>query len=246
MLRNCLAGGCPQRPFRLIVVTGRGWQRMHGDSSVHSAACRPEHPITADCPADCLAPVLPSRILGRLARAEGRHGGEAVASCGPPATVGDVVRLCRQGRLGEIGGLGPLSIREIGNSLVSRGLAAAAGGGDMIMSGCPVDCLRSVMSGRVLNRLARADGRGVPVAPCGPPATVGDVVRLYRQGQLGEIAGLGARSITEIEAGLVFAGLLLDVSPPPRQQPHARRTTTPDPAATTLGGPVRRPGHGPG
>ena len=103
------------------------------------------------------------------------------------------------------------------------------------MPGCPVDCLRTVISGQVLNRLARADGRGVPVAPCGPPATVGDVVRLYRQGRLGEIAGLGARSITEIEAGLVFAGLLLDGSAPARRQPHARRTTAPVPAATTAG-----------
>ena len=88
-----------------------------------------------------------------------------------------------------------LSVRDIGISLVSRGLAAA-GDGDAIMAGCPVDCLRTVISGPVLNRLARADGRGVPVAPCGPPATVGDVVRLYRQGRLGEIAGLGARSIS--------------------------------------------------
>ena len=121
------------------------------------------------------------------------------------------------------------------------------------MPGCPVDCLRTVISGQVLNRLARADGRGVPVAPCGPPATVGDVVRLYRQGRLGEIAGLGARSITEIEAGLVFAGLLLDGSARARRQPHARRTTAPVPAATAgVGHPaapgsrIRRPGHGPG
>jgi len=92
-------------------------------------------------------------------------------------------------------------------------------------------------------------------SPSGPPhrgrrermaATVGDVARLYRQGWLGEIAGLGARGITEIEAGLVFAGLLLDAGPPPRQQPHARRTMTPARAAGTPDCPVRRPGHGPG
>jgi hypothetical protein len=120
------------------------------------------------------------------------------------------------------------------------------------MADCPVDCLRTVISGRVLNRLARADGRGVLVAPCGPPATAGDVVRLYRQGRLGEIAGLGTRSITEIEAGLVFAGLLLERSTPAPPQPHARRTSTAAPAAAgprrsaTLGGQMRRPGHGPG
>ena len=200
---------------------------MHGDHPVHSVACRPEHPVTADCPVDCLAPLLPSRVFNRLARAEGRRG-EAVAPCGAPATVGDVVRLYRQGRLGQIGGLGPVSLREIEASLVSHDLVAAAGTRDVIMPGCPVDCLRTVVSGRVFNRLARADGRGVPVAPCGPPATVGDVVRLHREGRLGEIAGLAASSLTEIEAGLVFAGLVLDTSHLEPWRPHARRNGTPD------------------
>ena len=107
---------------------------MHGDGPVHCAGCRPEHPITADCPVDCLAPLLSSRVFGRLARAQGRHG-EPLASCGVPATVGDVVRLYRQGRLGEIGGLGQLSVREIGISLVSHGLAAAAGDRDRNLRG---------------------------------------------------------------------------------------------------------------
>ena len=199
---------------------------MHGDHPVHSAACRPEHPVTVDCPVDCLALLLPSRVLHRLARAEGRRG-EAVAPCGAPATVGDVVRLYRQGRLGQIGGLGPVSRREIEASLVSHDLVAATGTRDVIMPGCPVDCLRTVVSGRVFNRLARADGRGVPVAPCGPPATVGDVVRLYREGRLGEIAGLAASSLTEIAAGLVFAGLVLDASHLEPWRPHARRNGTP-------------------
>jgi len=138
---------------------------MHSDRLAHGPAC-PRHPVTADCPVDCLAPLLPSRVLGRLARAEGR--------------------------------------------------------------------------------------RGEPVASCGVPATVGDVVRLYRQGRLGEIAGLGARGITEIEAGLVFAGLLLDGSPPPPRQPHARRPAAAAPAAAGVqrpaapGSRIRRPGHGPG
>ncbi len=103
-----------------------------------------------------------------------------------------------------------------------------------ITPGCPVECLRSVISGRVLNRLARADGRGVPVVPGEPPAAVGDVIRRYREGRLGEIAGLGARGISEIEAGLVFAGLLLDGSAPMRQQP--RTPATPEcPTAVTAG-----------
>lgn len=189
---------------------------MHGDRLAHSPACR-RHLVTADCPVGCLAPLLPSRVLGRLARADGRHGA-AVASCEAPATVGDVARLYRQGQLGEIGGLGPLSIREIGLALMSRGLVAADEG-DAITPDCPVDCLHSLISRRVLNRLARADGRGVPVAPGGPPATVGDVVRRYRGGRLGEIAGLGPRGVSEIEVGLVFAGLDLDGGAPVRQQP---------------------------
>ena len=139
---------------------------MHGDRLAHSPACA-RHAVTADCPVECLAPLLGSRVVGRLARADGRHG-KQVASCGVPATVGDVVRLYRQGRLGEIAGLGRLGIREIGLALVSHGLVAAEDG-DAITPDCPVECLRSVISGRVLNRLARADGRGVPVAPGGPP-----------------------------------------------------------------------------
>lgn len=222
---------------------------MHGDRLAHSPACR-RHLVTADCPVDCLAPLLPSRILGRLARADGRHGA-AVASCGTPTTVGDVVRLYRQGQLREIAGLGPLSIREIGLALVARGLVVEDG--DAITPGCPVDCLRSVISRRVLNRLARADGNGVPVAPGGPPATVGDVVRRCREGRLGEIAGLGPRGISEIEAGLVFAGLLLDGGAPVRQQPRTRATApalTADRAGTRQpagpGSRRRRPGPGSG
>jgi hypothetical protein len=213
---------------------------MHGDRLAHSPACH-RHLVTADCPVDCLAPLLGSRVLGRLARADGRRG-EPVASCGVPATVGDVVRLYRQGRLGEIGGLGPLGIAEIGQALMSHGLVAAEDG-EAITADCPVECLRGVLSGQVLNRLARADGRGVPVAPGGPPATVGDVVRRYREGRLGEIAGLGGRGISEIEAGLVFAGLLLDGSTPVRQ-PRTRAMAPGRAAAPAGTGQSAMPGRG--
>jgi len=213
---------------------------MHGERPAHSPGCH-RHLVTADCPVDCLAALLPSRVVGRLARADGRRG-ELVASCGAPVTVGDVVRLYRQGRLGEIGGLGPLSIKEIGLALVSHGLAGADE--DPITADCPVDCLRSVLSGRVLNRLARADGRGILVAPGGPPATVGDVVRRCREGRLGEIAGLGARGVSEIEAGLVFAGLLLGTAPV-RQQPRPP-AAAPGLTAATAGSRRRRPGTGSG
>jgi hypothetical protein len=156
MLRGC-AGGCGSRGLRRPpAAVSKGWPRMHGDRLAHSPACQ-QHLVTADCPVDCLAAVLPSRVAGRLARADGRRG-ELVASCGTPATVGDVARLFRQGRLGEIGGLGPGGVREVGPALVSCGLAAA--GGEAITAECPVGCLRSVISGRVLNRLPCADGRG--------------------------------------------------------------------------------------
>jgi hypothetical protein len=69
---------------------------------------------------------------------------------------------------------------------------------------CPVDCLRTVLSLMSLNRLARAED-----APFEPPRTVGDVLDLYTRGQLREIGGLGRRRISEIEAGLVLAGLNL-------------------------------------
>jgi len=205
---------------------------MHGDGLVHSSACRRAHRVTAGCPVDCLASVLPSRVLGRLSRADGRRG-QVVASCGVPVTVGDVARLYGQGRLGEIAGLGPAGIRDIGASLAAHGLADTDGC-DAIVAECPVECLGGVMSGRVLNRLARADGRGMAVAPGGPPVSVGDVVRRYREGRLGEIAGLGARGISEIEAGLVFAGLLLADRIPVRQSPSAR-AAAPGLAATAAG-----------
>jgi hypothetical protein len=224
---------------------------MHGDGLVHSLACWRAHRVTAGCPVDCLASLLPSRVLGRLARADGRRG-QVVASCGVPVTVGDVARLYGQGRLGEIAGLGPASIRDIGASLAAHGLAGTDGC-DAITAQCPVDCLGSVLSGRVLNRLARADGRGVAVAPGGPPASVGDVVRRYREGRLGEIAGLGARGISEIEAGLVLAGVLLGSSTPVRQPPRARAAAPGLAAVTAAAGPSaaagsrrRRPGTGSG
>lgn len=71
----------------------------------------------------------------------------------------------------------------------------------VIAPGCPVDCLRAVVSAAAFNRLARAEG-----APF-PPVTVGDVIALYQQGRLGDIGGLGRRRIGEIEMSLLFAGL---------------------------------------
>ncbi len=74
---------------------------------------------------------------------------------------------------------------------------------DTITPGCPVDCLKAVMSANAFNPLARAH-----FAPFDPPRTVADVVELYRRGRLSEISGLGPRRIGEIEVALVFAGLV--------------------------------------
>lgn len=182
---------------------------MRHDQLTHGAACRPGHPITPDCLVDCLRAVLPGRVVNRLARADGIRGQDTAPGAAPP-TVGDVIRVYRHGRLGEIRGLGVQSVLIIGDCLDLLGLTVPAGDSGRIMPECPVDCLLAVISARVVNRLARADGRhGQPAAPCGAPATVADVIGLYRQGRLGQIPGLGVKAITEIEAGLVFAGLSL-------------------------------------
>jgi hypothetical protein len=64
------------------------------------------------------------------------------------------------------------------------------------------------------NRLARAY-----LAPFDPPRTVADVAGLYQRRLLGEIWGLGPRRISEIEAGLVFAGVVIAHSHPASSRP---------------------------
>jgi hypothetical protein len=67
-----------------------------------------------------------------------------------------------------------------------------------IEPGCPLECLRTVVSLMAWNRLKwELDS----------PRTVGQVLELYRQGKLGDIRGLGPRRISEIGTALVFAGL---------------------------------------
>lgn len=79
----------------------------------------------------------------------------------------------------------------------------------LVSPGCPVDCLRTVLSWHSFNPLACANG-----APFGPPHTVGEVIGLYGAGRLHEIHGLGRRRISEIGAGLVLAGLVVSAEPP--------------------------------
>jgi hypothetical protein len=80
---------------------------------------------------------------------------------------------------------------------------------------CPVDCLRPVVPLQTLNPLARAYD-----APFDPPRTVGEVIELYRGGQLREIRGLGQRRILEIAAALVILGL--DITGDARHPQDAR------------------------
>lgn len=84
---------------------------------------------------------------------------------------------------------------------------------------CPVECLLTVLSRMSFNRLTRAER-----APFSPPLTVRDVMGLYARGQLREIHGLGRRSLSEIEAALVLAGLNITRC---RQPPGSAEGTAP-------------------
>ena len=73
-----------------------------------------QHVITPDCPVDCLKAVLSLMAFNFLARAYD-------APFDPPETVGDVLRLFRERRLGEISGLGRRRIGEIEVGLIFAG-----------------------------------------------------------------------------------------------------------------------------
>jgi hypothetical protein len=70
---------------------------------------------------------------------------------------------------------------------------------------------------QTLNPLARAYD-----APFDPPRTVGDVIGLYRAGQLRDIRGLGQSRILEIGAALVLAGLDIPAQERPPQEARER------------------------
>jgi len=80
-----------------------------------------------------------------------------------------------------------------------------------------------------------------PLASCGTPATVGDVVRLYRQGWPGEIGGPGAHGISEIDAAWSSPGSSSTAAPPcgSSRVRRPRRRLWPS-AGTALGSPLRR------
>lgn len=86
----------------------------------------------------------------------------------------------------------------------SRSPHVATGHAGPISAECPIDCLQTVLSATVFGYLARCYD-----APFDPPQTVGETVELYQQGRLSAIGGLGRRRIGEIEASLVYAGLVI-------------------------------------
>jgi hypothetical protein len=73
------------------------------------------HVFTIACPIDCLEVVLSTATFHTLVRAE-------YAPFDPPATVGQVLKMLRAGRLGQVCGLGPRRLGEIRASLVLAGL----------------------------------------------------------------------------------------------------------------------------
>jgi hypothetical protein len=78
--------------------------------------------------------------------------------------------------------------------------------------GCPVECLRVVLSTATFHALARSER-----APFDPPGTVGRVLGLLQSRRLGRASGLGRRRIGEIEAALVLAGLVVSDEPRPQR-----------------------------
>jgi hypothetical protein len=87
------------------------------------AHCCP-HVFTPACPIDCLKAVLSMATFNTLARAERDP-------FGPPATIGQVIELLRQKRLGHAAGLGPRRLGEIQAGLVLAGLVI----GDVTLPG---------------------------------------------------------------------------------------------------------------
>jgi hypothetical protein len=75
------------------------------------------HVITPECPVDCLQVVLSRTAFSFLARAYD-------APFDPPQTVGDVLKLRREQRLGQISGLGRRRIGEIEVGLIFAGFSA--------------------------------------------------------------------------------------------------------------------------
>jgi hypothetical protein len=74
-----------------------------------------------------------------------------------------------------------------------------------ITPACPIECLKPLLSTRAYNPLTQ-----IRRPSYDRPATVADVITLWRTHQLNQLWGLGSRRIGEIEVALVFAGLARD------------------------------------
>src|SRR5260370_28402907 len=83
-----------------------------------------------------------------------------------------------------------------------EGHAAVGCCSHVLTDACPVDCLRAVMCTATFHALARAER-----APFDPPATVGQVVDLWRARRPRPIAGLGGRRLGQVQTPPVVAGL---------------------------------------
>jgi hypothetical protein len=92
-----------------------------------------------------------------------------------------------------------------------------------ITADCPVACLLSVMSRKAWIPLTRAQGHHL----LEPPVTVGDVLEMYAQHQLGSIWNLGRRRIGEIEMALIRVGFDLSAC---RHSARSRDQTRKGPA----------------
>jgi hypothetical protein len=92
-----------------------------------------------------------------------------------------------------------------------------------ITADCPVACLLSVMSRKAWIPLTRAQGPHL----LEPPVTVGDVLEMHAQQQLGSIWNLGRRRIGEIEVALIQAGFDLSAC---RHSARSRDQTRKGPA----------------
>lgn len=97
--------------------TPRARDGRQQDHEAHQAMMLVTHnrPIRPDCPVDCLQAVLSRKSFNPLVRAYD-------APFDPPRTVGDVLQLFQQHKLGQIHGLGRRRISEIEAALVLAGL----------------------------------------------------------------------------------------------------------------------------
>lgn len=97
---------------------GLAWKKlMMIDHLPTTCCCRT---FTPACPIDCLQTIMSKAAFNPLARADG-------APFDPRTTVGQVVELLRQGRLGQAAWLGPRRLGETEAGLVLAELAISNG-----------------------------------------------------------------------------------------------------------------------